>query len=1215
MKRDTPLFQQNPAARLRLASFRRVVLAALIALNLAAAGLVILSIRDARQAAIEAARTSTVNLATAVERDIAGLMARIDLALLNVGDEVSKQFASSPAKTAAINAFMARQAARIPEATALRFAAADGRMLYGSSADPRINIADREHFIRARESTDDRLIVGKPVLARLGKKWVLPVAKRIDGKDGDFAGIVYALVSLDRLATVFSHMDVGRHGGIALRDAEMGLIVRVPELEGVGAQIGNRSISQTAKNLAATGEHVATYTATTPADGRTRTISLHKVDAQPLYVAVSLAEEEYLAAWREQAGRTAALLFAILLLSLLSGWMMARMWRRGLLEVDALAESRQLFQTVTEHAHDWVYWRSTDGTTFHYLSSACEAITGYARADFEADPGLLDRIVHPEDRARWDAHLRDKPDNFCHANEEFRIVTRQGEVRWMNHGCREVVAPDGTRLGRRGTNQDITAQKLSAEILRRQLASLKALNAVASIRSASFGNTMHQALDVGARFLGLEFGIISQVRNDIYTVVAQISPPQTLHDGQTFPLGITYCAMTLAQDGVLAIHDMGRSSLVGHPCYEAFKLETYIGAPVIVAGEVYGTVNFSSPRPYHRAFDEGDREFIVLMARWVGAAIEREQGRRRLADSEARMRALIDASDESTLLLDPAGKLLAINLAGAKRFGKTPERMIGVSFFDCLPPDLAAARRTTLQLAVETGDPLRTIDQRGLVSFENNIYPVKNDAGLVESIAVYAKDISARRRDEQTEALFHRVDTMLLKWQMNAPTIAQMFCEGLLPLFDLTTAWVGHAEKNGELSLLAVAARENGNVDFAALVHRKCRRWRDGECQCTPAKLAMASGQAQVFDIAGGACATCSDAGRDAGIATTMSIPLTLRGEIWGVLALYAEQASLFDAPETSSRLTSIASRFATSLEATLQQEWLVLLETALATASNAAFITDAAGRILWVNRAFTVLSGFADSKLVDATPKLFKSGVQDEEFYRRFWATLQAGETWQGEVVNARQDGSRYTVNQTVTPLRNAGGDIGHYVSILEDITARKTAEARIEHMANFDMLTELPNRNLFFDRLGQALAFSRRDGHMGALLFLDLDRFKEVNDSLGHEAGDLLLKAVAARCLESVRASDTVARLAGDEFTVLLPRIAGADDAARVAEKIVAAIGRPFDLGDRAVGIGVSIGIALYPRHGDNIEAILNAADSAMYEAKRAGRHTYRFFPPQAA
>ena len=317
-------------------------------------------------------------------------------------------------------------------------------------------------------------------------------------------------------------------------------------------------------------------------------------------------------------------------------------------------------------------------------------------------------------------------------------------------------------------------------------------------------------------------------------------------------------------------------------------------------------------------------------------------------------------------------------------------------------------------------------------------------------------------------------------------------------------------------------------------------------------------------------------------------------------------------------RLAAIATRVGSALESALQQEWLTLLDAALAGVDNSVFITDAKANILWVNRAFTRLSGFASDEILGKTPKLFNAGVQDADFYRNFWHTIQSSTTWHGDIVNARRDGSLYTVSQTVTPLRTMDGQISHYVAVLEDITQRRAEEERIQHSAHFDLLTDLPNRSLFFDRLGQALALGRRDGMPGALMFLDLDHFKEVNDQLGHAAGDSLLVAVANRLREQVRESDTVARLGGDEFTVILPSLRDGNDAVRVANSIIAAIGKPFDIAGTQASVGVSIGIALFPQNGNTVERILNAADNAMYLSKSAGRNCYTFatveVPPPA-
>jgi len=583
--------------------------------------------------------------------------------------------------------------------------------------------------------------------------------------------------------------------------------------------------------------------------------------------------------------------------------------------------------------------------------------------------------------------------------------------------------------------------------------------------------------------------------------------------------------------------------------------------------------------------------------------LDHQRAEHALHENRVWMRALLDAGDESVMLLDPQGGILAINAFAARRFGETPESMAGRDFFAFLPPELAASRLAALQYVVASGEPLRTQDRRGALFFDNSLYPVKNASGAVESVAIYAKDVSEAQRAKAVEDIFRHLDTVLLKWQMNLESIAQIFCDDLLPVFNLTAAWIGRAEKDGRLSM--VAGAEGAAQCLLDSVRERRLRWDEGSACCLPAGEAIRSGNRQIVaadDLR--LCPTCS-----LGAPSILMLPLSLRGKTWGVLSLHGRDADQFAGPQLPLRLAAIAARLGVTLESAAQQEWLTLLDTALAGVGNAVFITDAKAGILWANRAFTQLSGYANEEIIGRTPHLFQSGAQDADFYRRFWQAIASGQTWHGEVVNLRRDGGRYTVSQTVTPLLNGNGQVSHYVAIVEDISERKAAEERIRHTANFDLLTDLPNRGLFFDRLGQALALACRDGLSGALLFLDLDRFKEVNDQLGHATGDTLLSAVAQRLRGQVRESDTVARLGGDEFTVILPSLRERDDATSVADKIIAALGQPFTLGGHTVGVGVSIGIALFPEHGNSVEQLLNAADHAMYLAKKGGRNRYVF------
>jgi diguanylate cyclase (GGDEF)-like protein/PAS domain S-box-containing protein len=273
--------------------------------------------------------------------------------------------------------------------------------------------------------------------------------------------------------------------------------------------------------------------------------------------------------------------------------------------------------------------------------------------------------------------------------------------------------------------------------------------------------------------------------------------------------------------------------------------------------------------------------------------------------------------------------------------------------------------------------------------------------------------------------------------------------------------------------------------------------------------------------------------------------------------------------------------------------------------------ITDANAIILKINQAFTKMTGFTAEEAVGYKMNLLKSGKHDASFYAEMWESIKQRGSWQGEIWNRRKNGNIYPEWLTITAVTDGGGDVTHYVGTMIDITVRKTVEEQMHHLAHHDVLTNLPNRTLLADRLHQALAQARREKGMLALMFLDLDKFKPVNDELGHDVGDLLLKEVATRLQNCVkRESDTVSRLGGDEFVILLPLIEEEHDAAVVAEKALQALSQPFEIEQHTINISCSIGIAVYPEHGKDAHALMINADNAMYKAKQAGRSCFSFF-----
>jgi len=349
------------------------------------------------------------------------------------------------------------------------------------------------------------------------------------------------------------------------------------------------------------------------------------------------------------------------------------------------------------------------------------------------------------------------------------------------------------------------------------------------------------------------------------------------------------------------------------------------------------------------------------------------------------------------------------------------------------------------------------------------------------------------------------------------------------------------------------------------------------------------------------------------GIGSTLDVPILISGHTVGVVCYEHCGGPREWTADEQSFASSIADLISLSIEVSERRKaesHLRVRTSAMNAATDQIVITDIQGKVDFVNPSFERETGYTLSEIEGKLPDFLTSDKHDRAFYSHLWGSILDGNTWHGEITLYRKDSSVVVEDVTVTPIKNENGVVERFIAIKRNVTEKKKYERQLDHLAHHDHLTGLPNRLLFCDRLTQCLASTERQNAMLAVLFMDLDRFKLVNDSLGHSVGDLLLKAAAERLQDCLRDADTIARMGGDEFTAILSDVSCPNDIAAVTRRLNDAISAPFFLEGHELFVTASIGVSIYPNDGLDVETLVKNADSAMYRAKEKGRNNYQFY-----
>jgi diguanylate cyclase (GGDEF)-like protein/PAS domain S-box-containing protein len=579
-----------------------------------------------------------------------------------------------------------------------------------------------------------------------------------------------------------------------------------------------------------------------------------------------------------------------------------------------------------------------------------------------------------------------------------------------------------------------------------------------------------------------------------------------------------------------------------------------------------------------------------------------------LRESEERFRMLATHAPVGIYQIDTEGNCLFANRRWCEIAGLSAAEAAGQGWMRTIHPDdrdaVAAIWREPASPDVEWSMDYRFLRPDGKIVWVNgNAVALRNAQGETTGYLGNNLEITARKRGEERQRTRSAVTGRLAE-DAGLPEILHLIAEGAERQTHGMACSILLLDETGQQLIYGGAANPANHVGRAGSYIGDGAR---AACLVTENR-----GKRHVVDdiSAHSLCNDCRPPALEGEQLSCWSEPiLAINGEVLGVFAFYwalpaAPDAGDIELMHEAAQLAGLA------IERKRTENELQIAASVHQAVSEAIAVTDADNRIIAINPAFTLVTGYAPHEAIGKDSNLLKSGRHDLPFYQQMWHALETTGRWQGEIWNRRKCGEEYPEWLSISTISDANGKVLRRIAMSSDITEKKRTEETIWRQANYDSLTELPNRRLFRDRLEQELLKAQRGNLYVALLFVDLDRFKEVNDSLGHHSGDLLLIEAARRVCDCVRTTDTVARLGGDEFTVIMSELADTDRVGEVAQAMLQTLAEPFTLGDESAYVSASIGITIFPSDADNVDSLLKHADQAMYAAKELGRNRFSYF-----
>lgn len=623
----------------------------------------------------------------------------------------------------------------------------------------------------------------------------------------------------------------------------------------------------------------------------------------------------------------------------------------------------------------------------------------------------------------------------------------------------------------------------------------------------------------------------------------------------------------------------------------------------------------------------------VLMGLLITALqAERRQVESALRESELQLRTIIDSEPECVKMHAADGSLLQINRSGlAMMEADSADQVVGTVISKLIGESYRKDFSALTKRVFEGQSGRLEFEIRGLKGstrwLDSHTVPLRNGQGNIVAALSVTHDITRRKRSEvellrmnRTLSLIRKCNQILV-YAKNEGALLEGICHRIGDNKDYLTVWAGFAEDDADQRVRPVAWAGIKDQEMLAAINGIS--WGDSTNGRGPTGTALRTGKTVVTnDLNDPRNQPWRAIAERLGIASAISLPLKAGGKVLGVISIYARQADAFEDKEVE-LLSELADDLAYGLVALREaaerlrvEKELLLRQQAVDSSGNGIMIATVSEpdiSLIYVNPAFERITGYSGQDVIGRNPGFLAGDDKDQIGLLEIRAGLRQRRAALAVLRNYRKDGSLFWNELSLAPVCNACGEVTHFVGIINDITERVSYETQLERHAHYDELTGLANRNLLTDRMEQAITYAHRTSRLAAVMMIDLDRFKVINDSLGHRTGDALLKIVAQRLSACMRPGDTVARQGGDEFVVVMADLANEDDVAPVVRKLLDSLSHRITAGEHEVVVTASVGVALYPRDGETAETLLKNADGAMYRAKELGRNGFQFYTPE--